>query len=488
MSEIRKLIKQSSHYLYSNLFSMVLHLISFPILTRVLTISDYGILGLINVTIMLITTFCKAGLQNSIVRFYEEYKKNELVGVFYSTFFFGSFIISFIVIILYILLVFLFKEKIVDREIINLLFFIISLILLKGIRFLIMSFWRAEQKTKLYSIITIFSLFLPLFLGLILLFVISNKILYFLFGNLIGELISFLIVIILVYKEHNKEIKISLYSKKLFKESLLYGLPLMEHEFTNYILVYFDRYAIALLMTNYFLGLYSAGSNLSNSIAAVLTTPLSFAVAPIYMQIWTNKGKEETQKFLSSTLKYSCLIALPIIFGTIAVSRNLISFLASEKYINAHSVIPYLITGSILFGLVNILNAGLLINKKSYIVMLITTSAGLLNIILNMILIKMKGIEGAAIATFISYVFLILLNVILSFRYLSFKINYNDIFRYLIYSIIMYLVVISTNLNKLFLSLFLKIFIGILIYIGLILIFEKEIKNKIFYYIGVKNV
>ena len=64
MSEIKKMFIQSSHYFNGRLFIMIAHLLSFPILTRVLSISDYGILGLVTIFMLVVVSLGKAGIQN----------------------------------------------------------------------------------------------------------------------------------------------------------------------------------------------------------------------------------------------------------------------------------------------------------------------------------------------------------------------------------------------------------------------------------------
>ena len=58
--------------------------ISFPILTRVLSIEDYGLLGLISTTLFIAIAITKLGAPSSIVRFYPEYESKGTLTDFYS--------------------------------------------------------------------------------------------------------------------------------------------------------------------------------------------------------------------------------------------------------------------------------------------------------------------------------------------------------------------------------------------------------------------
>ena len=49
--------------------------ITFPIFTRILTKEQYGILGLVTITMLFTVALAKAGLSDGIIRFYNKYSK-----------------------------------------------------------------------------------------------------------------------------------------------------------------------------------------------------------------------------------------------------------------------------------------------------------------------------------------------------------------------------------------------------------------------------
>lgn len=481
MNEIKKLFTQSSHYFYAQIITMVTHLVSFPILTRLLSISDYGYLGLLTSTIFLMIALSKSGLQNSFVRFYSDYIDNKKrPDIYYTTFFFGPLLISLMVVMLYLAVIHLLSYfLLVEERLVKLLFLISFIILCKGIYMLFMSFWRAEQRTKIYNGFLVFATYLNLIFGIIFLLFFSKNLEGLLIGYLVAEIISSTIIFYLLFRDYGNHIKLRSFSIPFFKESLFYGLPLLGMEFTNFMLTCGDRYMIIYLMNSEALGLYSAASNLSSSAASCLTFPITFAIVPLIIKTWTTQGKKNTQQFLARSLKYFFMIALPIIFGIIAIGKYLLAFLAGTKYLSSYMIIPYITTGTIIFGMSNIFNAGLLIKKKSIILMLLTIGAGLVNVVLNFILIKAMGILGAAVATFISYAVLLLSITAFSFKYLSFTVDFFSLARYLVYSLIMYMGINFIDTGHPLINLVLKILLGIIIYAFLIFSLEYEIRENI---------
>jgi len=149
MTDIGRFLKQSSHYSLANILGMASGLISFPILTWVFAVSDYGILSLANVTILLSMTFAKLGMQHSVVRFYGEVKAQERAesqSQFYSTFFFVSLLFSCVVTF------FISRNKGIfflfgDPKLLNILSLVAVLVFISGVSNILGNFLRAEQRT-----------------------------------------------------------------------------------------------------------------------------------------------------------------------------------------------------------------------------------------------------------------------------------------------------------------------------------------------------
>jgi len=91
-TELKALARQSSHYMVGLIGNLCLGLISFPIFTRVLSVSEYGIMDLGQRLLLMLTISSKLGFQNATLRFYnrKEFSQNPAAArSFYSTIFFG---------------------------------------------------------------------------------------------------------------------------------------------------------------------------------------------------------------------------------------------------------------------------------------------------------------------------------------------------------------------------------------------------------------
>jgi len=457
---------------------MAAGLISFPILTRIFSVSDYGILGLITITLLIATAITKLGLPNAIVRFYAEFKLQKRLPNFYSTMFLGCVAVSATVAIFFSLVIKLFCSKFLDNNIINLLFLVSILIVISCPIATLTSFLRAEQRTRLYNLIMIVSRYGSLTLSILLVFFFIKG----LYGFYVGQIVSGIIILFFLLYIFRKSLRISLasFSPAIFKDSLKYGFPLVWAELGHLVLNFADRYLIQLYLGSIPLGLYTAGYNLATYATEMIIYPINYAMTPIYMNILVNKGEQQTKEFFAKLFTYFSLIMLPSVFGFIAVGRDLISFLASTKYAESYLVLPYVVIGQAIYACTLILNSGLFISKKTYVVTYVMMGVCVMNIALNIVLIPRYGILGAAQATLISYIFYAIVITYYAFKAFRFRIDYPRIFLYLVVAVAMYFAISVIDLGSPFGNLVTKIPAGALFYTVLILALDRDVRNAVY--------
>jgi O-antigen/teichoic acid export membrane protein len=488
MSDLKAMAKQSSHYFLAYALSMVAGLITFPIYTRLFSLSDYGLLGLITTTVFFVMALAKMGIQNSIIRFYEEVKskkKSIPLHAFYSTLTFGPIAMVAIVACTYATVILCFKNQLHDQRAV--VYFLLSagMMFFQCSNTILRNFLRVEQNTALFNILSVISKYSSLIIGVSLVYYVFKSIAGIYIANTIVECSVFTFMLYRLYKRHR--ISIAGFNLGFYKESLSYGFPLVGAEFTSIVLNAGARYVILFYMNTTAVGLFSAGYDLSNNVIESLIFPLSFAVTPLYMKIHAQKGKEETGIFLGNCLRYFLMAALPCIFGLNHLAREITVLLASQKFVEAYKVVPFVSTGVLIFGLGNIFNAGLLIAKKSHFITLWTVVAGVINIAINFALIPSMGFVGSAIATLISYSFLFLVLARKSFTYLPFAIDYKRIGSYALFALIMDVVISFLHYDRVLVSIIMKCVTGFLVYAVLLLSFDSIVRDKVTLFLSGKQ-
>jgi len=217
--------------------------------------------------------------------------------------------------------------------------------------------------------------------------------------------------------------------------------------------------------------------NMVDYVKDLIVVPLSTAVMPIYMKAWFKKGPERTQEFLRHALRSYTLLAVPLIFGCTLIGKDFIHVLASEKFIDGHIIIPWVMTGLMINGALPILAAGLYIQDKTNSLVGLLAVTSLINIAANFILIPKFGIEGAAMAKMFSYLLLAVLATYLANRIVKFPIAWNALAKYVLAGIIMYIAA-AVRVKSPVLELAAETGVGAAIYFAIIFVIDGGLRNK----------
>lgn len=464
---------------------MFISLVTFPILTRVLEVEQYAILALVTTTVAMAVVVGKAGLSDGIIRFYELYMKSEsLKAAFFSTISTFNILLSLTVALCYVaLLPYLYTLLHVSKQF-QICFFLMAIcVFLRPLSIVPLTLMRTRGETKFLVVISFINRISSAALGLSFLLIFFNEFYDYFIGIIIANFLFFIFLYYWFFS--NFRVKISSVSLSLTKQLVTFGVPLLFTELAYMLLTYADRYMILYYHGEKELGLYSVGYNLAMYIAQITTFSISYAIVPLYVKVFNTRGRKETETFLKDCLYYLLVAIIPMCFGYAALSRDLFAMVASVKYISAASFSPIILVATFIFGMNNILNAGLYLQRKSNVIFAIVFSGVVSNVLLNLLLLPKYHVIGASWATLISCLETTILTLVLSFRYIHIGVN-RRILYHVVLSSIMYLSIVQVHPNGLVLSLSLKVLLGFLITISGVLLLEKEITARVKSYICMK--
>jgi O-antigen/teichoic acid export membrane protein len=422
--ELRKLFRQSGHYLTGLVTSLVLGFVSFPIFTRMFSVSDYGTIDLVAKILLLLAALSKMGLQQSALRFYDgRLFSNDKVAArrYYSTMFCGVALAAASVTLLFLAILRFAPKTLMARSLTAILFLVSGLVLVRALSSVLMVFLRVQEKTKLYSVLLAVSkaatvagvcLFVPL---------LGRSVRAYYSGTIVVEMAVALMLSVTLIRDglvdpHG-------FDMALFRTGLAFGLPLIFYELSTIILDAGDRILVRHYLGANALGYYSVAYGMSDYVNSLLITPLNLALTPIYIRLWTSNGQESTSEFLSRGLDFFLMAAAGILAVVTATSRYAVVLLASSKYRAAGALIPTLVAGLLIYTSHAFLSAGLMIHKDTFTMAKLVAYSALLNIGLNCLLLPRMGLQAAALATLLSYLFCILLLGRASYRLLPLKID-----------------------------------------------------------------
>jgi len=255
MAELKKLFWESSHYFGGRLGLILLGFISFPLFTRVFSVSEYGTMSLVLNTIMVLTAVSKLGMQNAVQRFYPEYANSPDPSAFqryYSTLFFGSGLVSGLCVVLYVGTAYLLPSSVVRPSLRTLLTFSSLLIVIRTLRSMQGNLWQVERKTVLWNISEIVNRGGALGSIILLLVLWQRGLNSFFLGTVLFEGIVVLAFVPSLLKRNLLSTRA--FDTKFFRTTIAFSFPLMSAELAWLALDTGDRYLI-----EHFLGLQAVG-------------------------------------------------------------------------------------------------------------------------------------------------------------------------------------------------------------------------------------
>lgn len=208
-------------------------------------------------------------------------------------------------------------------------------------------------------------------------------------------------------------------------------------------------------------------------VVSAMSTVMCSRVANSYAKNKIN----DVKKYLKQSVSMVWLIATPLVFGVFAVASEIVPIYFGNGY---DAVIPLMCATSLILigiGLNNVTGVQYLIQAgKQNIFTLSVTVGAVINVILNLVLIKLFGTIGAVYSSIISEFVILAIQLFYTKEVIAIKdIIYSSI-KYLISGIVMYIVVILLGkiLTPGLISLCIKIIIGALIYCSSLLVMKDK--------------
>ncbi len=211
-----------------------------------------------------------------------------------------------------------------------------------------------------------------------------------------------ILVILIILKKNNL---FSLFSKlridlSNFKKNLIKGLPLMGSSLISIILLRTDVILITNMIDEFNAGIYAAPCRIVIQINILLNL-ISLNLVPELNNKFSIKNNFKSDKIYIFTWLYSFLFSISFLFLT----PILIKFGFGSEYISSIKLVPILSLIVFLNGLTLTDNAFLNFYNFRKIIFLKSIISLFINILLNVILIPLIGLQGALFALLSSSVF-----------------------------------------------------------------------------------
>ncbi|WIV68829.1 flippase [Natrialbaceae archaeon AArc-T1-2] len=442
------------------------------ILARLLDPDNYGLLFLA-ISILEVTKYIsRLGIGSSAARYIAEYKETNPGQLPHILRF--SFLLNIISIIVVCFILFSTHEKIAiligESDLIPLLLigilFVAFATILRYVRKTLQGFESIEASAVLYSTNSIIRFLLAV--GLVMLG-------YGAIGALIGYIVAFavtsLVGLMYLYIHHYRNTESECREPNLRRRIAEYTIPLTATDTATVIDNRFD-----ILLVGYFLGpLAVAYYTIGKQIVTFLEAPMSalgFTLSPSF-EVQKEKGNvEKAARLYEQALTHSLLLYIPAAAGLILVAEPMLEIVFGETYTGAAPVLQVLAIYAVLQAVTKLTSDSLNFLGRARSRAIAKGITAFANVIMNILLIPLIGVVGAAVATVISYSFYTLANVYI--MQLEFDIRIDWLLHQFMIIIIITVamsvpVYLTVSYISGFVSLFLVVIIGIVMWLVLVI-------------------
>lgn len=409
---LKKIFRGASAYSIGDILINASGFFLIPIYTRVLTPSDYGIVGFLQVFSGILTVVFSFGFSGAQTRYYYEHRYDEeAVSRFYFTINITT-VGFFLVLGLPLILIGSINGWTIGSD--NIPFYpyltITLLSILPNILFgNVTSFLKMKQNFIGVTWINIISFLLTTSFNLLLVVYFKKGAL----GRITGNTLGLLTIFLPVYIYYVKQFKFK-FSKSALKYALGFGFPIVIHLLMGTIHSSIDRIMLEHYLPISELGIYSLGITAAG-ILQLFVTAFNQAYQPSYYQLMAS-GLDTIEKHIVTTFKiWLGLLTLATCIG-IVIGGPFLTVFAGPKFKEVSSIFPYLLLSVYANSFYYFFSSAIFYYKKTHWLPLITGSSAIVNIIMNLLLIPRYGINGASIATIISHVWISLASYVIGNR------------------------------------------------------------------------
>ncbi|MFK8020295.1 MAG: lipopolysaccharide biosynthesis protein [Pseudomonadales bacterium] len=477
----KSFIVNAGFYTSASFLSVVASLISFPILTRLFEVGEYGLLGLVTGTIPLLVGIGKIGMQHASIRFYSDVnstKTNWNMAEYFSTLYLTLLLSAGLLFLVWNVLVMTIGETIFENQLICVLFVISSyIVFVRILESAMLNVLRAQEEALKHTIFGVTKRFLVLGVTLCVLFFYKADLVPYFIAVAATEAVM---LVIFAYRHIPfKKIRIANFRPKLVKAMVVFGVPMFGMEFGGALMNVADRYIIDAYLGHEAVGAYTSAYTLVDYGQGIVATALIASAIPTFLRINTDDGLDAASIFVTGALRLYIWAAVPIVLILAAAGESILELLAGEAYTAGAVIMPWVALGIAFFGVFELVAAGLYLTGntgKMFYIILMTAVA---NIVLNMICVPKYGLIGAAGTTLVCYLGCIAASYFWSRRYLRIAVPWQSLLKSIAAGMLMFLVLSAWSPKELFLEIAYKGSLGLILYILLLLLFDRDAKKML---------
>jgi O-antigen/teichoic acid export membrane protein len=399
-------------------------LVLIPLYTRFLSPEDYGILTTLAPLAWLTSTICGMSMSGSLVRFYhdssDEAQRKRLCGTV------TLFVLAIPLVIVALLSVA--GRRPFEHYFPQVPFAPYGLLTLWFAYFvivpeLLLALWRAQEKPLPYVLFSCAGFVVTASA----IAVAVAKMQMGLLGKMVAELSVAIALSIVALALLRRRLTWRVDSG-LLRSVLLFGLPLVPHNVTRWVLNYVSRPILLSKAGAYEAGLFGLGSQLGG-LLLIMVASADKALTPWF---YRTAGEPDAPRVLGRTATHFFIAISSVTLVICVFGREIIQILGTPEYQDAHRIVPLIALGALFVAAYYFPIKGLMLLKRTVVVPLLTATAGTVTIGVNLLLVPKLGMIGAATGTVAGQIILFTLTFAVSQRLYTIHYEYAKLAKVLI--------------------------------------------------------
>ena len=462
MSKESKLVKNTIVIAIGNICTKCISFFLLPLYTSILTTEEYGKVDLVGTYVTLLITIMTLQFEQGVFRFLIEVREDKNKKTQYIS-------TSLITILAVNCLFLIIATPILVKTNYEFTGYLLFWVVIGSINSIILQIPRGLGDNVTYSKGSFMNASVNVILNAIFIGVFKYGMNSLLISSIMSLLVSSLYVAAKLKVWNYLDFR--MLDKKCFINLTKYSLPLIPYTLCWWVVNASDR-----IIINIFIGTAANGIY-----AAAYKFPLLFSmVTNIFQLSWTEsaseivndeKREEYYQKIINNTIKFYSTGNMFIIGFMPFIFKVLIK----SDFVEAYNYVPILMLAALFHSISSLYCSIYFAFKKTKRVAITTISAAIINIIINIFLVKEIGLYAAAVSSVCAYIIITVISHIDVQKFVKIKIE----IKYIFMEMILYMLVISAYyLNKILIQL---IFIVIIAIYGFI-------QNREVIYVIIKNI
>lgn len=391
----KKLLGKAGIFLFANIINAAIPFLLLPVLTRVLTPTDYGVVAMFSIMVSIFGALTGLSVHGAVgVRYFE------LDRIALARYIGSCIAILGVTTALVLLIVVVFGANLV--EITNVPYpWLLVAVVVSGLQFVInikLTLWQVEQEAKRYGLFQVSQGLINSLCSLVFIFVFYMAWEGRVLGQVMATATFGLLALFLLFK--SRDLDFSAGGQNYYVDALKFGVPLVPHVVGGLAMVVADRFIVGSFLDLEAVGIYTLALQFGMAMGLIAD-----AFSKVYSPWLYKRLKENTSEAQLEVVGVTYLSWL--FFIVLALAANLFCSLfflkvVGEEFYKAQEILFWFFLGQTFKGMYLTVTGLFFFSSHTGKLSFITIATGAISILASLWFVSRYGLEGAAIAYAIS--------------------------------------------------------------------------------------